>query len=245
IDTYLRTQSNTFNQDQEVDRILNLHAQTKNPLELLELSTPKTFSGDIDLKKVKITYRKKSLLLHPDKCRHPRAQEAFEILKQAELWLMDDDQRAALVGMIREAREAVFRNRKISVRKKGSSEAGKEARESKEEGKDGKEVKEVKQDSDDPELVAKALENPDVMIAVRMEVRKTLRELESREEIKMKNEVERRAKKAQEVDAERKRKAAHEKAWEETRDERVGNWRKFMKDGVKKKKRKKDDDVWG
>lgn len=33
---------------------------------------------------IKKIYRKKSLLVHPDKCKHPKAQEAFDVLKKAQ-----------------------------------------------------------------------------------------------------------------------------------------------------------------
>jgi len=62
-----------------------------NPLEVLEI--PPSRYLQLTPKDVKIIYRKKSLLLHPDKCKHPRAQEAFDVLKKAETSLTDEKQK--------------------------------------------------------------------------------------------------------------------------------------------------------
>jgi DnaJ family protein C protein 8 len=55
--------------DNEVLRILGCFKL--NPFEHLKLS----FDSSAD--EVKKQYRKLSLLVHPDKCKHPKAQEAF------------------------------------------------------------------------------------------------------------------------------------------------------------------------
>eukprot|EP00897_Mesotaenium_endlicherianum_P002046 jgi/Mesen1/186/ME1136481C07560 len=55
--------------DNEVARILSCFKL--NPFEHLNLA----FDSDID--EVKRQYRKLSLLVHPDKCKHPQAKEAF------------------------------------------------------------------------------------------------------------------------------------------------------------------------
>jgi len=46
------------------------------------------------------------------------------------------------------------------------------------------------------------------------------------------------ARKKEEEVASRKRKAEEDKAWEESRDQRVGSWRNFASGGKKKKKAK-------
>lgn len=91
--------------DQEVERILSTFRL--NPYAILELPVRCTPS---DIKK---QYRKKSLLLHPDKCKHPRAEEAFSILKKAESELNDSEKRASLNETIREARAYLTKKRKI------------------------------------------------------------------------------------------------------------------------------------
>lgn len=65
--------------DNEVERILR--AFKLNPYEQLGVRFDAT---DDDIKK---TYRKKSLMVHPDKCKHPNAKEAFEILGIANKFL--------------------------------------------------------------------------------------------------------------------------------------------------------------
>lgn len=56
-----------------------------NPFEQLHLK----FDATVD--DVKKAYRKASLLVHPDKCKHPKAQDAFEILGQAQQALNNED----------------------------------------------------------------------------------------------------------------------------------------------------------
>lgn len=64
---------------------------------------------------IKITYRKKSLLIHPDKTRNPQAPEAFDRLKKAESALMDEKQRKHLDECITDARHLLIRQKKITV----------------------------------------------------------------------------------------------------------------------------------
>ncbi|TPX65180.1 hypothetical protein SpCBS45565_g05333 [Spizellomyces sp. 'palustris'] len=209
VDKYLRLEANTFNQDQEVDRILKLHTQTRNPLEILDHPPSVFITLQVDERAVKVSYRKRSLLLHPDKCKHPRAQETFEILKKAESELMDEEKRKTLIGFVTDARDGIFQKRGI----KGPVVVTEER---------------WKTMMNDKELIA----------AIRMETRRMFAEDESRIKMRMKNEFDRRAAEAEQKLQERKQKQEHDKLWEETREERVGNWRQFMKKGAKKKKRK-------
>lgn len=74
IDKYLATEATQLQKDQEVERILS--AFRLNPFDILDLPP------DCTDKDIKNSYRKKSLLIHPDKTKHPRAQEAFSLLKK-------------------------------------------------------------------------------------------------------------------------------------------------------------------
>lgn len=67
----------------EVNRILG--AFKLNPFEQLGIKF------DTDREDIRKHYRKVSLLVHPDKCSHPRAGDAFDILGQAQATLMQDD----------------------------------------------------------------------------------------------------------------------------------------------------------
>lgn len=63
--------------DAEVERVLRCFHL--NPYEILDLDfTPGAVNDDI----IRKTYRKRSLLIHPDKLKHPRAVEAFDLLKK-------------------------------------------------------------------------------------------------------------------------------------------------------------------
>lgn len=64
---------------------------------------------------IKIFYRKKSLLIHPDKTKNPRAPDAFDRLKKAQTELMDEKHRALLDEAIADARMLVMRDLKLTV----------------------------------------------------------------------------------------------------------------------------------
>ena len=67
---------------------------------------------DEDIKK---TYRKKSLLIHPDKSTNPRAPDAFDRLAAAYQALLDEKKRAILDEAIADARMLLIRERKLTV----------------------------------------------------------------------------------------------------------------------------------
>lgn len=60
-------------------------------------------------------YRKKSLLIHPDKTKNPQAPEAFDRLKKAQTVLLDEAQRKHLDECITDARELLMRQHKYTV----------------------------------------------------------------------------------------------------------------------------------
>jgi DnaJ family protein C protein 8 len=61
------------------------------------------------------TYRKKSLLIHPDKTKNPKAPDAFDRLKKAHSELMDEKTRERLDEAIADARMLLIRDKKWSV----------------------------------------------------------------------------------------------------------------------------------
>lgn len=67
---------------------------------------------DEDIKK---TYRKKSLLIHPDKSTNPYATEAFDRLAIAHQALLDEKKRANLDEAIADARMLLIRDRKLTT----------------------------------------------------------------------------------------------------------------------------------
>ena len=80
----------------EVNRILG--AFKLNPFE--QLGT----NFDANREDIKRQYRKVSLLVHPDKCSHPRAGDAFDILGQAQAALLEDDRFKELQYIVNMAR---------------------------------------------------------------------------------------------------------------------------------------------
>lgn len=103
----LERESKEFDKDAEIDRILN--AFKLDAYAVLDLQ-PGVPESDI-----KICYRKKSLLIHPDKTKNPQAPEAFDRLKKAESELMDEKQRAKLDEAIADARMLLIREKKWTV----------------------------------------------------------------------------------------------------------------------------------
>ena len=82
--------------ENEVHRILG--AFKLNPFEQLGLR----FDATVD--DVKKAYRKSSLMVHPDKCKHPKAQDAFETLGQAQQQLNNDEKMKELIYVLTLAR---------------------------------------------------------------------------------------------------------------------------------------------
>lgn len=64
---------------------------------------------------IKVTYRKKSLLIHPDKTKNPLAPDAFDRLKKAQTELMDEKHRERLDEAIADARMLLLRENKWTV----------------------------------------------------------------------------------------------------------------------------------
>lgn len=84
VDNILRLQEADVARDQEIDRIVALNA--KDYFAILQINPLRDFDG-----LVKKIYRKKSLLIHPDKVKHPQAANAFDALKKAHLVLTTDE----------------------------------------------------------------------------------------------------------------------------------------------------------
>ncbi|KAL9104556.1 MAG: hypothetical protein Q9163_000530 [Psora crenata] len=103
----IEKEASEFNKDAEIDRILK--AFRLDAYAVLDLQ-PGVPESDI-----KICYRKKSLLIHPDKTSNPAAPEAFDRLKKAQSELMDEKSRAKLDEAIADARMLLLRERKLTV----------------------------------------------------------------------------------------------------------------------------------
>lgn len=209
LDRLMSQESLSFWQELEIERVLS--SFRLNPYDVLEVPL------EADSKAINKIYRKKSLLLHPDKVKHDRAIEAFDLLKKASSHLLDEDKRKALDETVMSARVLVLREQ-LNLPASLSS--------------------------DSPQLhglcptfeerVRKATK--ELMIDDELRKRKSLRMQHA-----MEGEEERKKEQALE---ERKRKADEKVKWEETREERVARWRQFAKAGAKKRK-KYNDNVLG
>lgn len=89
--------------DSEVNRILG--AFKLNPFEQLGLRF------DCSMEDIRRQYRKISLLVHPDKCKHPLAKDAFEVLGNAQKQLMDEEKAGELRYVLTMARGMLWRSR--------------------------------------------------------------------------------------------------------------------------------------
>nr|GEV75432.1 hypothetical protein [Tanacetum cinerariifolium] len=197
--------------DNEVTRILSCFKL--NAFEYLNLpfdSTPE---------EVKRQYRKLSLLVHPDKCKHPQAKEAFGALAKAQQLLLDPQEREYLVNQINAAREELRAKRKKQLKKDTASKLKSLV----DEGK-------YEQEYEKSEAYQQQL---------KLKVREILTDQEwRRRKMQMRiSEEEGRLKKDEAETKEMwKRKREHEEQWEGTRENRVSSWRDFMKGGKKVKK---------
>ncbi|KAI5967757.1 spf31 [Candida margitis] len=89
LDRILSIEESALNRNNEIDRILECNEQDFFAItEINPLTTP---IDEIPTLITKI-YRKKSLLIHPDKTDHPRASEAFDRLKKAQKILTSTDE---------------------------------------------------------------------------------------------------------------------------------------------------------
>ncbi|RMZ84790.1 hypothetical protein DV737_g958, partial [Chaetothyriales sp. CBS 132003] len=179
----LEKEAKEYDKDAEIDRILK--AFRLDAYAVLDLQ-PGVPDSDI-----KIVYRKKSLLIHPDKTKNPQAPEAFDRLKKAQTALLDEAQRKHLDECIADARLLLMRQHKYTV------------------DSDELKTEEFKQ-----EWRRKTIE-----VLVDAEARR-------RRQIKAKMQEEGREKAKEEAEIEeRKRKRDHDKKWEESREQRIDNWR--------------------
>ncbi|ONK65426.1 uncharacterized protein A4U43_C07F36970 [Asparagus officinalis] len=99
--------------DNEILRILSCFKL--NPFE--HLNSPFDSSTD-DVKK---QYRKLPLMVHPDKCKHPQAKEAFAALAKAQQLLLDPQEREYVLSQVNNAKEELRAKRKKQLKKDNAS----------------------------------------------------------------------------------------------------------------------------
>ncbi|KAI9914985.1 hypothetical protein PsorP6_008607 [Peronosclerospora sorghi] len=193
--------------DGQIERLLQHHYKwiNLNPFRVLML--------DIDASEedMKQHYRKISTMVHPDKCRNPRAREAFEELTKAYNLITQEDRRKICIRTIEDATLEAKKERRMKI-KKGVKES---------------ELGDLKDAVDKAVLRAFA------------EIENRRLNIEKREINQRRREAAREAKEQANIEKMLKR----ERSWAEAdrREQRVGSWRSFQKDG----KRQKEMDIHG
>ncbi|KAK6144163.1 hypothetical protein DH2020_020983 [Rehmannia glutinosa] len=175
------------------------------------------FDSSID--EVKRQYRKLSLLVHPDKCKHPQAKEAFGALAKAQQLLLDQQERDYLLNQVNSAKEELRAKRKKQLKKDTATK--------------------LKSLVDEGKYEQEYERSEEFQQQLKLKVRELLTDQEwRRRKMQMRiSEEEGRLKKDEEETKEMwKRKREHEEQWEGTREQRVSSWRDFMKGGKKVKK---------
>ncbi|KAI9500150.1 hypothetical protein BX070DRAFT_184602, partial [Coemansia spiralis] len=203
VDQLLQHESMQLYCKQEVERVL-----AQSPLDPFAILGVQRTCSEND---IKLAYRSKSRLIHPDKTVHDRAREAFEKLKKAETELMDESKRKTILAMMQEAR------RELAAEWRAEVQSGKRREE-------------------DAGQTTQAFED-----AALAKYRSIMIDIEWRRRQKLKQEMaaEGAARiKEEEQAKERRKKRDADKAWEDSRDERVSNWRSFQAAGAKGSKSK-------
>ncbi|KAG2431279.1 hypothetical protein HYH02_013410 [Chlamydomonas schloesseri] len=199
--------------DNEVNRIL--WAFKLNPYEKLNLRF------DATPEEIKKQFRKLSLMVHPDKCKHPQASTAFDILGEAQKELLDDEKRENLLKFLELAKDEVRKERKKETKHDNIVRVASLLHE---EGRDGLEAEWEKSDEFHERWKMKSRD-----VLARSEWRK--RKLGKR----LKEETLRIEEKEKDAKEMHKAKKEHEKNWEKTRETRVTGWHDYLKGGGNKK----------
>ncbi len=157
---------------------------------------------DADEKTIKAQYRKLSALVHPDKCKHPKANEAFLVVKKAHDDLMDPNYHDKYKDILPIARKTVYERRKA---------------ENPERMKRGEDPLEL----EGSDFNAAVIEECEAML------RHEAEEAAYAERVRKSNEErleQSRKRRIEERNAARKQ----QKQWENTRELRVAGWRAFQ-----------------
>ena len=185
--------------DAEVNRILG--AFKLNPYEKLGVRF------DADAGEVARAYRKSSLLVHPDKCSHPRAADAFDLLGAAAASLRDGAEGLDELRFVLDSAREQLRAERLAALVVGGGAQG---------------VQAAWERSEAFHERWRALSRESLARNEFKRRKLTLRLKETEERL------------AGEAKAERKKAKTErksEKAWEKSREGRVGAWRDFAKKG--------------
>ncbi|KAJ7981245.1 DnaJ domain containing protein [Quillaja saponaria] len=223
--------------DNEAVRILSCFKL--NPFEHLNLP----FDASPD--DVKMQYRKLSLLVHPDKCKHPHSKEAFGALAKAQQLLLDQNERDYLLSHVNSAKEELRVKRKNSFRRytfKNQVYGGRNLL-CGEITRSQHHISSKDSHTLSPTVKGKYDQQCEQSEGFKQELKMKVCELLTEQEWRRRkmqmriSEEEGRLKRDEEETKEMwKRKREDEEQWEGTREQRVSSWRDFMKGGKKAKK---------
>eukprot|EP01068_Selenidium_serpulae_P014605 Selendium_serpulae@DN6118_c0_g1_i1.p2 len=174
-----------------------------NAYEILLLSPEST---EEDLKKM---YRKISLLVHPDKCSNPLAQEAFQVITKAYEELQKPEYKDKYARVIKEAERRVIALRKAENKRRVALRA---------------ELLSLESDAIQPFIIAMC----DKMLSELEEHKQYAEKVRGANERFEQMEEER-------VEAEEQHEKEERREWEQTRNTRVAGWRNFKDDVATKK----------
>ena len=94
---YKSIKAKALKADVEIDRLTN--EKFYNPYDVLQLDAAATEE------EIKKQYKTFAMILHPDKCKDPRAKDAWHAVEQAHKTLCDPDKRKVYLRIMHEARE--------------------------------------------------------------------------------------------------------------------------------------------
>lgn len=208
------TELRDVDRDNEVNRILG--SFKLNPYEQLGLRF------DATLEDIKRQYRKVSLMVHPDKCKHPRAKDAFEVIGAAYKDLQDEEKCKGLDYVLGVAKEELKKEWKKASKHDAAVRLASVLHQ---EGKQGVEAQYEQSEEFQEKWKVKGRE---MLARAEWRRRKLTKRIEEEGE-RAKEEYKQEKEKA-------KRQRSHEKEWESTREGRVGTWRDFMTKKSKKSK---------
>lgn len=196
--------------DGEVNRILG--AFKLNPYEQLGVRF------DADDAAVQRAFRKASLLVHPDKCAHPRAADAFDMLGAAVAHLRDGERRAELDDVLASSRRTVLAARAKAAKTDGVAAL---AAALKGGGADGAAAVAAEWEAGPAFHAAWRDAARDLLARLEFRRRKlTLRLAETEARLEEEEKVARKKARAG---------AKADRAWDRSRGARVGSWREFQK----------------
>lgn len=201
--------------ENQVNKVLG--AFRLNPYEMLGIRF------DVSLDDIPRAYRKVSLAVHPDKCRHPRAKEAFEIIGHAQKELLDPEKKARLDLMLQTAKEAVISDWKKAAKSDPASQVAVALH-----GLDS--VLRTWMNSDAFHEAWKT-KGRDVLANIEWKKRKMTKRIAEETE-RAKEETKKRKEELKEA-------RNTEKKWDATREDRIDSWRSFNSNMTTKKKKKK------